>query len=49
MSEPTLEDDYARGLVSSDPVYAECRECDAEYEVNGRHDYYCAKCVEEGK
>jgi Zn finger protein HypA/HybF involved in hydrogenase expression len=49
MSEPTLEDNYARGLEDSDPVYAECRGCDAEYEVNGRYDYYCTKCKEEGK
>jgi hypothetical protein len=49
MSEPTLEDNDARGLVEEEGTLSACFFCGADIYIFDERFRYCAKCVKEGK
>lgn len=48
MSEPTLEDDVARGL-NDEPFLSACFYCDKDIYIFDERFRYCGECIEEGK
>jgi hypothetical protein len=48
MSEPTLEDNVARGL-DDEPFLSSCYYCDNDIYIFDERFRYCATCVKEGK